>query len=375
MVLRTVVIIGAGYFGISAANRLANSGKDISVKLISSSKFTYSLVSSIRVPVQNDPKRTVYPVDEVLNKQVELIIDEVTDINPGSVGLKEQGTLKFDSLIIATGAKWANPLGSTNQFKDDYVKYFEDQHNKIKNAKHIVLVGGGFNNIELIGELMYKYKDELSKKQKKITMVHSSKLLLPDNEIYGQAMKERVTNFLNDHKDVEIILQSRANVLEDGRTVEIISGDDKKTLEADLVITHTGVLPSVPPNELDNFTNDRGFIKVKDTFQATSYSNIFAIGDVTDFLYKGLFYRGAWLDALTKNVISVLESPQGIPSKLATITRPSGNLPTVVSIGPEYGFGQIKLWFLGTCRIPSWYCVMVKSKDLFRGQAKHLFKS
>ncbi|CAF4663393.1 unnamed protein product, partial [Didymodactylos carnosus] len=49
---------------------------------------------------------------------------------------------------------------------DAYMKY-EQIHNKIEQAKHILVIGGGSVGIELCGEIATDFKD------KHITLVHS----------------------------------------------------------------------------------------------------------------------------------------------------------------------------------------------------------
>lgn len=373
---KTVIIIGGGIYGISAANRLTKSNPEIKVKLISLSKFTAFICSTVRVPVQNDPEGTFFQIKDVTNDKVELIVDEVTDITKDTVQLKDQGLLKFDALIIATGSKWNDPIISTHELKNDYVEYFEKQYEKFKEAKHIVLIGGGFNNLELIGELNHQYKDELAKGEKEITLIHNGDLVLPDIPKYGKSLRQKTTNYLKTQKGINLVLKSKATILEDGKSVKIISNGKESTVESDLIVTSIGVKPSLPPNSLEDFTNVDGFVKVKDTFQSTNteLSNIFSIGDVNDIEYKGLVHRVTWINVLTNNILAVLNNPTS-PAKLKTIVKPTGPQACVVSLGPENAYGQFPIPCIGAVSIPSFICVKAKAADLFKSHAKEIFYS
>jgi NADH dehydrogenase FAD-containing subunit len=374
MARKTVVVIGSGLFGLSAANRLAKF-ENLDVKLVSVSKFTYFLIASVRAAVYNDTKGTVHPIKEVLSDNVELIVDEVTYFDESTVQFKNTSDLHFDSLVIATGAKWSDPISGTYAFKDDYKAYFDEQHAKIKKAKNFVLIGGGFNNVELLGELIDKYEKDFASGRRTVTLVHNNNLLFPDRDTYSVRLREDVTKYLSSNKNINIILNKRATAIENGTKVQIGDGEDKRVIDADFVIENTGEgHPSVPPNSFDDFTDEYGFIKIKNTFQ-TSSPKIFAIGDVSDFKYKGVVFRAKWLGNLVKNVVAIAEDPNVSSTKLANTERPKGNLPTIVSVGAKVGFGQLPLPLFGTIPLPNWFVVWFKSKDLGRSHSQKFFKS
>ncbi|CDR40182.1 CYFA0S04e05358g1_1 [Cyberlindnera fabianii] len=371
---KRIVVIGGGFFGIWCANKLLATKKDYDITLISKSKFAYFLISSVRVSVENDTDRSLYPLTELVKEGIRIVHDEVMLMKEDSVELKQMGTLEFDALIIATGAKWAAPIGYTHQFGDDYQNYFANEHKKIEEAKHIVLIGGGYNNAELAGELHDRYKEELKKGSKKVTMIHSRQLMLPEDGFYAEKLRKRVTEFYQNETDVRLILGTRA-LISDEDPNTIVAGTT--TIKADLVYHSIGVEASIPPHNFDNFTDAKGFIRVEDTFQCTAIpkGNVFAIGDVANFNYKGLVARRGWYAAVVHNVQRVLSDPDCPLDKLKKCDRKPYHITSIVSLGAYAGCGQLFTipYFNYTVMLPEWFCRLQKSKDMGRRFAKWLF--
>lgn len=373
---KTIVIIGCGFFGISTANRLARS-TNYKIILVTISQHAYFLISSIRVPVQNKPEGTFVPLKEIVESRVEILQDEVTNFTDEYVQFKNNPDISFDALIVATGAKWPDPIGSNLLFKDNYKEYFDKKHQELNDAKHIVLVGGGFNNCELLGEMIHHYKEKLQNGEKKITMLHSRELLLADDGHHCEAMRSKVTNFVKGSGVVDLHLSSRGKPLVSNPNKLVINGDPENTVEGDLIIYGTGTIPAVPPNKIKGLCDNKGAIRVNEAFQvkAVPKGNVFSIGDVTDFEYRGLMVRRPWLKAIEQNVKLVVQNPDIPESKLYKADRSKGHVSSVISLGPEHGFGQLCLPLIGTISSPSWLAVLSKSKTLVVPQAKRLFNS
>ncbi|CCH40982.1 hypothetical protein BN7_519 [Wickerhamomyces ciferrii] len=373
--VKIVVIIGGGFYGISTAKRLSGN-PDVKVKLINASNHAYFYISSIRVPVQNKTEGTFIPIKELLPSDVEIINDVVEEFNEDEVLLQKGGKLEFDSLVIATGSKWTNPIGSSLEFGNDHVAYFNKRHKELEAAKHIILVGGGFNNTELVGELIHQYQDQLKTGEKRITIIHSQDLLLPNNGFYSDKLRTSITNFIK-NSNVELKLNSKAEKLSKDSSTLIINGDPSSTISGDYIIYGTGTLPAVPSNLIKGLTDSNGFILVDDSFRVKAISNnkVFSIGDVTDFEFRGLMFRNSWLNALVNNIKLTLEDQDVEDSKLHKVTRPKGHVPAGVSLGPNHGFGQIPLPWFGTIAAPSWFVTWYKSKNLVVNAARRLFNS
>lgn len=142
---KNVVILGAGVFGVSAANHLHREldSNTFNVKLVAVSDYVYFLPSAIRLTVSKDYTKSIMPLKSVLDDGVEVIKDKVISFDAKSVELESADTIEFDILIIATGSQWPDPISSLYTFGNDYEAYFEKMASQISDASHIVFIGGG----------------------------------------------------------------------------------------------------------------------------------------------------------------------------------------------------------------------------------------
>ena len=368
---KTVVVVGAGSHGIGSANHIKRELKDqCTVKLISISDNAYFLPAAIRLPLTREYENIIYPLTDVVDKDVEIIKDEVLSFTDSAVSTKSGKVIEFDALVLATGSRWSSPVASTFDFGDNHEKYFEEQHDKIESAKHILLIGGGFVNAELVGELVAKYEADIKSGSKKISIVHNADKLLPNGPFYGENLRSDITNWMKEH-GVKLYLNSKGVVSPNDPHKVIING--KEEVEADLIYFGTGIKPIVPENDFVNLTNKQGFVRVDKTFQAKGVpkGNIFAIGDVNDFEYHGLIKREDWSKTIRKNVALYLK--EGSKAKLTeTSTFENENIPGIVSLGPKHGKGQLPLPLFGTVRAPDFLAVSMKSKTLFTEKVKKM---
>ena len=59
--------------------------------------------------------------------------------------------LNFDYLILALGSVYIHPFQATLYERNDQISSIQDSFNKAKNAKNILIVGGGAVGVELAG--------------------------------------------------------------------------------------------------------------------------------------------------------------------------------------------------------------------------------
>lgn len=374
---KTIIVVGAGVFGVSAANHLYREldGTTYKIKLITPSDYVYFLPSAVRLMMSKDYSSSILPLKKVLDDGVQVIKDKVASFNPKDLVLESGEVEEFDVLIIATGSKWPDPISSTCEFRDDYKTHFEKEASRIADANHILFVGGGFVNCEIVGELIYKYKDEIRSGKKSISIIHNSDKLLPNSGLYGDTLREKVTNHLADH-GIQLYLNTVGTFSDITPNRIIFSESALDHVDADLIYKGVGISPNVPLNSISNLCDNRGFIQVERNFQvkAIEKGNIFAIGDVTNFRYHGLFKRDNWVDVLTRNVIGFLN--EGSKANLINASSyESGHAPSGVSLGPNVGFGQLPVPLLGTFNLPSFLVARAKSKNLLSDKMESLFKN
>ncbi|CCH40981.1 Apoptosis-inducing factor B [Wickerhamomyces ciferrii] len=374
---KTVVVIGGGIFGVSSANNLYRTldPRFYEVKLVTISDHVYFLPASDRLAITKDYRNVMIPIREVLDKYIPVIKGEVVHFDQKRVLFRSGFYQNFDVLIIATGAKWASPIGSTINFKDNHHNFFEKEGKNLKNAKHVVFIGGGFFSTELAGEVVHYYGRDIRTGKKKVTIIHSSDKLLPNNGFFTDNLRDKITNYLTS-RGVTILKNCRGTQLPFDPNVIILNDNPETKLVADLVYSGVGTNPSVPPNEIPDLCDRSGYIRVKPNFQAEAISkgNIFAIGDVTDFSYHGIAKRDNWVNTLTHNVRQYLKYGNKYPLLHAQTFKMGDTIPCSVSLGPIQGFGQIELPLIGKAiNLPSFIVIQTKSKKLLTNKARHYY--
>lgn len=372
---KVIAVVGAGIFGVSAANHLARElpSATHTVKLITASDYVYFLPSAVRLTISDDYSNSILPLKDVLDSEVEVIKEKAVSFSQSSIVLESNSTLEFDVLILATGSKWPDPIGSTYAFGNDYKSYFENEATKVKKAEHILFIGGGFVNSEIAGEFLFKYGDDIRAGRKRISIVHSSDKLLPGNGPYSDKLRSKVTEYLLSH-GIKLYLNTKGVVSDSNPNRAILKDSTVEYIDADLIYTGTGITPNVPLNDISNLCDSSGFVRVEKNFQvkAAESGNIFAIGDVTDFKYHGVIKRDNWVNTITANVISYLK--EGKNARLTDAnTYESGHIPSVVSLGQNAGYGQLPVPLLGTLSVPTFLAVYGKSKKLFSEKMKGAF--
>ena len=151
----TIVIIGAGYAGIMAANRIASHPMATAltrVRLISASAH---LVERIRLHealrAEEDPVR---PLSELLNPAIDVVIGRATSIDRkrGVVHLSDGDPIPFDQVVLATGSTSRAPAGA---LPISGIADLQPLRDELVGSSHtrIRVVGGGLTGVETAAEL------------------------------------------------------------------------------------------------------------------------------------------------------------------------------------------------------------------------------
>ncbi|KAL0303658.1 UNVERIFIED_CONTAM: Ferroptosis suppressor protein 1 [Sesamum radiatum] len=99
-------------------------------------------------------KRIVINHLEYLSK-ARVIASPATNITENEVLTAQGRLIAYDYLVVATGHT------STGGYtKDERLNYYQTEHEKIKAAKSILIVGGGPTGVELAGEIVVDFPDK-----------------------------------------------------------------------------------------------------------------------------------------------------------------------------------------------------------------------
>lgn len=108
--MKHIVILGGGSAGVMFANRMRKEFREDEVALTvieRSEKHVYQPAFTLLLFDLDDPKNMVRPTRELFPDGVKLIVDEATKIDPqnNKVTTAKHGDISYDYLVIATGAK------------------------------------------------------------------------------------------------------------------------------------------------------------------------------------------------------------------------------------------------------------------------------
>ncbi|MDJ0392073.1 FAD-dependent oxidoreductase [Rhodococcus sp. G-MC3] len=153
-----VVVIGGGYAGVAAANRIASADVGADVVLVNR---LGTFVERIRLH-QLAAGTSAAAVDfaEVLHPAVTLRVGQATAIIGDVVVLTDGEELSYDYLVYAAGSVAAKPEGMGAAYTvDDYMSALElaEVLKNLAEGARVTVVGGGYTGIETAAEIAESY--------------------------------------------------------------------------------------------------------------------------------------------------------------------------------------------------------------------------
>ncbi len=300
-----VVIVGAGFGGLSAAQKLAKA--PVEVFLID--RHNYHLFQPLLYQVATaalSPADIAVPIRHILRRQknATMLLDEVTGIDLAARCVKTRGSAatRFDYLILATGsvynyfghADWprrAPGLKSVDDATDIRRRVliaFERAEMTADEAARrrlltFVLVGAGPTGVEMAGALAELARAALADDFRRINPREARIILVEAGPRVLAGFPERLARFAAAslrRMGVELRLDTPIRAIdEDGVT----AGDER--IPAATVIWCAGVQATPVAQWLDAPTAKGGTVKVAPDLSVPGHPDIFVVGDaafVTD---------------------------------------------------------------------------------------------
>ena len=295
-----IVIIGAGFAGLKLARRL-NNNPYYTITLIDKNNYHQFQPLFYQVAMANlDASNISFPLRNIFekSKNVKIRVATVSNINIKTKEVETlSGNVKYDYLVIATGAK-TNYFGNAVleqkvfsmkstfealQIRNTLLQHFEDaitaNNSKTKILLSVVIVGGGPTGVELSGALAEMKTDslpleypELNFDEMKIYLLEgTSKLLSAMSEASSQKAKEylqklgvtvMLNTFVKEYNGTQILLQ------------------DATVIDSTFVIWAAGVKGNIPNGINPNYISKSNQIKTDNCNRVIDLHNIFALGDV-----------------------------------------------------------------------------------------------
>lgn len=271
------VIIGAGPAGLIAAEALRKLQPDSSVKLIndepeppySRMAIPYYLANNIDETGTHLRKSASHYKDV----GIDVIQDRVSAVNAGDkqLTLEKGGSLSYDKLLIASGSHPLTPpvpgIDSAGVYNCWTLADARHIIAKTDKGSNVVLMGAGF-----IGSIVL---EALSKRGVNLSIIEMQDRMVPRmmNQRSGQMIKQWCQE-----KGITVHTSTQVeSISEDGGHLKV-SLNNGNTLDAQIVISATGVAPNIQFLEGSGIKTDQGIL-VNNRMQSSD-PDIYAAGDV-----------------------------------------------------------------------------------------------
>ena len=280
---KPIVIVGAGFAGMTFALNLKNLNPSIPILVVDSEPnfifkpLMYEVLSKeIRSWEATSKFANIFSdagITFLKNCLTKIFFKE--NILEFSDDLK----LSYQYLIICTGSI---PNSFLTQGVDENCYFFNDFHdlNKLKSFlkklqktefyKKLFIVGGGPSGIELACKIKDIFKDQFE-----INVVEKSNEILKKNKIFNREQAEKAL----EKRKIKVLLNSTVKEVSETK-ISISSEVGITSMDKDIVIWTAGVKPNLSYLETDEITKKFERILVNKNLQIESYKNCFAIGDI-----------------------------------------------------------------------------------------------
>lgn len=304
------VIVGGGFGGLYAAQSLAKSETNITIV----DKRNFHLFQPLLYQVATgglSPGDISSPLRSILKKHdnVRVMMGEMVDIDPQNQQvILKQGTLPYDSLILATGVKHHYFGNKTWEVYAPGLKTVEDaleirrrillafeeaekteDKEKQQQFLNFIIVGGGPTGVELAGALAdvanYTLKNEfhsIDPTQAKIYLVEGTNRILPPYSPFLSQEAEKALLRLG----VIVLTDTMVTDIQLGH-VTMVSDGKEMVIPSRTVMWAAGVQASSIGEKLAEKTgvalDNAGRVKVEADLSVKNYANIFVIGDLANY--------------------------------------------------------------------------------------------
>ena len=306
--MKNVVILGAGYAGLTTLKGLKKAVKagEVKVTLVNKNSYHYDTVNLHEVSAGNIPAKDIcIDIKDVVVPGVEFVQDEVIKIDTEKkLVLTKKHELDYDVLVITLGfqpetfgiqgiAETALPIADVlaaekiaTTLEDNFRKYATSEEKDVKDIS--VIVGGtGLAGMEFLGELVHRKKELCNKygideKLVKIYGLDAAPTLLP---MFDKEYSDYARKYLEDN-GIEIILGAGIKgATKDSFTIEV--DGERKELRASTLVWTAGVRGNKLMDETFPELSKRGRLVTTQQLTVPGHDDIYIVGDCAAFIETG----------------------------------------------------------------------------------------
>lgn len=394
---RNIVFLGASYAGLSAThyflkhvypNLPTSPTVRYKVTLVNASPKFYqrhasprAIASSALMP--NDKLfLDIEPGFKQYGDKVQFVVGKATFWDPEkrTVSIKlpsgEETALDYYALVLATGSKTSSLTQSSHGNSHEEIEdALATMSTQVKNAKSIVIAGGGPAGVETAGEIAEFlngtpgwFQSKPANPKAHITLLTSSSKLLPSLRPAIAKEAEQKLHRLGVEVKYNIKVTSSSPSPSQPSQTEITLSDST-TLFTDLYIPSIGITPLtsyIPSHLLDS----RGrVLATESTLRAPDAAGprVYALGDITSFTRGGIPEIQLEVPVLASNMQrDILAAHDGLEVQgKDRIYVPELRELQLVPVGRQGGVGAIWGW-----RVPSWAVWLIKARDFMVGAGR-----
>jgi nitrite reductase (NADH) large subunit len=271
----TIIIIGAGPAGVTAAETVRTFDQTVGLVMLTQEPYTpYSppaMADHFILGTDNHLWRpSNWPTQMGVDYRTEVQVSAI-EPNAHRIRLASGETMNYDCLLIASGARLYAPLEGAQMpgiYNFKSLSAAEDLVSKVRTgqASTALIVGAGFIGMEIA--LLLR---ELGVKVTQIEMLSQVMASMLDEEMASIAL-----GLMREH-GVDVRLNTKAMAFTGNGSVKGVKLESGETLEADLLIAATGVKPNLGLLTGSGITTEWG-IRV-DNHLCTDAPDVFAAGD------------------------------------------------------------------------------------------------
>ncbi|KAL9559520.1 hypothetical protein PS6_000732 [Mucor atramentarius] len=239
--------------------------------------------------------------------------------------------IPFDYLVIATGSTYQSKLKSFDTSSLYRLSELSTEHQQLKQAKSVLIIGGGLVGCELASEIASHTFPAPYSAKKKITLIDCHDTLVSRSSVKRQQNAAAYLKGLG----VQVILNEKIVDFDSAENNTYLGSTGTRYAGYDKVFVATGTSPC---NQILKGDGDVGFescldhwgrIKVKPTLQLDhwKYNHIFSGGDVTDVREEKTGYAATLAGVCIARNICRIEKGKAPLKQGSKGTLPAPNKP------------------------------------------------
>ncbi len=281
---KPIVIVGAGFAGMTFALNLKNINPSLPILVVDSeSNFVFK---PLMYEVLSEEIRSWEAMPKFANifsdSGITFLKNCLTKIyfKENILEFSDELKLNYQYLVICTGSIsnsfFIKGVDENCYFFNDFhdlnkLKYFLKKSQKISFQKKLFIVGGGPSGIELACKIKDIFIDQFE-----INVIEKSNEILNKNKIFNREQAEKAL----EKRKINVLLNSTVTEVT-ATKISISSEAGITSLDKDMVIWTAGIKPNLSYLETDQLTKKFGRILVNNNLQIENHKNCFAIGDIS----------------------------------------------------------------------------------------------